>query len=154
MATPDTLVVTVVAAEPVPAREDASGAAVALDDEASGVERCRICFEGPEDALPLVSLTCLCKGGLSQVHTPCAEAWFKRKGERTAPALWGPARAGGGPRTLSVVLEVVLLTRRPATQATARVSCATQLPTYCRLPWLLRSRSGRRCVTPREGGLA
>ena len=78
-ATPDTVVLVTVSA-PVPAREGASGAAVAPDDE-SGVEaRCRICFGGAEDALPLVSLNCLCKGGLSQVHTQCAEAWFKRRG--------------------------------------------------------------------------
>lgn len=93
MSTPDTVVVTVVAAEPVAAREDASGAAAALGDEAPGVERCRICFEGPEEALPLVSLTCLCKGGLSQVHTPCAEAWFKRKGVRGRHTRWGLRQA-------------------------------------------------------------
>jgi hypothetical protein len=88
MAAPDTVVVVTVA-EPVPAREDASGSTAAALDEAPGVERCRICFEGPEEALPLLSLSCLCKGGLSQVHAPCAEAWFKRKGARVRQWRWG-----------------------------------------------------------------
>ncbi|CAL9118579.1 unnamed protein product [Musa acuminata var. zebrina] len=48
---------------------------------------CRICHLGScvggSEASELIQLGCACKGELGSAHRPCAEAWFRVKGNRS-----------------------------------------------------------------------
>lgn len=56
------------------------------DYEGDGQRVCRIChlstYEAEKNLVDLIEIGCGCKGELGFVHSHCAEAWFKLKGNR------------------------------------------------------------------------